>query len=152
MDELAPSELEGVLAHELAHVARRDNLVALVATAFLGATACLPTSWSALRNLLHERELAADELAVSITGKPITLARVLHKAATADFAATGIASGLLEAATAEARIHHLVALHRAGTGSAPGIAHWPWIPVLTLVAPPVLAWLVFALPHLLALP
>ncbi|AGY58292.1 M56 family metallopeptidase [Gloeobacter kilaueensis] len=151
-DNLGPEELEGVLAHELAHIAQRDNLIAFVATTLLGAAAWLPTNWLAWQNLFTERELAADALAVAVTGKPVALARVLHRAACANTAPSGVACGLLKSATAERRIRQLVALHKGGTGAAKEARQWSRIWKLTLLVPPGLAWLIFALPHLLELP
>ena len=101
-------ELEQVLAHELAHVSRSDNLIALVSTAFLGATAFLPSSWSAFRYLLRERELATDELAIAVTDKPIALARCLLKVVDPMSPPPIAAAGLLEAAMVEERVENLV--------------------------------------------
>ena len=60
--ELEPSELEAVLAHELAHVARRDNLIAGAAHAIVAVFWFHPLVWWMERRMLEERENAADEL------------------------------------------------------------------------------------------
>jgi Flp pilus assembly protein TadD/Zn-dependent protease with chaperone function len=60
--ELEPSELEAVLAHELAHVARRDNLAAGIAHAIAIVFWFHPLVWWMERRMLEERENAADEL------------------------------------------------------------------------------------------
>lgn len=149
---LGEAELEGVLAHELAHVARRDNLFALLCTAFLGAAAYLPPSWRAFRSLLAERELAADELAVAVTAKPIALARGLIKAnALAPLHFGLAASGL--GGCVEERLENLLRLSK---GAAPDVEDLRTEPhrliAATLVAPMALGWLIFNLPHLLMLP
>jgi Zn-dependent protease with chaperone function len=73
-------ELEGVLAHELAHVARRDNLVAWL-VAFVRDVVCfVPGASSAVRALHREREAAADQDAVAVTGRPAALASGLLRA------------------------------------------------------------------------
>lgn len=77
LEYLDQAELEAVLAHELAHVARRDYLVAWLATSLRDAFAYLPTSWAAHRQLQWEKELACDDLAVRVTGKPLALASAL---------------------------------------------------------------------------
>jgi Zn-dependent protease with chaperone function len=152
IEQLTPVELEAVLAHELAHIARSDNLIALISTTLLGATAFVPTSWWALRALMKERELATDALAISVTGKPITLARGLLKANTSEASSFNAAAGLLEVSMIEERVRHLVELHEAGS------AHWQnptekrWIWLLTLMSPIPLAWIIFDVPHLLNLP
>ena len=84
---LDEGELEGVLAHELAHVARRDNLVAWLAAAVGDAVCFLPGAAGAMRRLRREREAAADQRAVEVTGRPAALASGLLRAL--DLAAPG---------------------------------------------------------------
>ena len=95
VDELDDAELEGVLAHELAHVRRRDNLVATVLTTLRDLAFFVPGGGWALRQLHRERELAADQLAVSVTGKPGALAggllKVLETASVRDQACAALA-------------------------------------------------------------
>ena len=79
VDDLDDAELEGVLAHELAHVRRRDNLVATVLATLRDLAFFVPGGGWAVRQLHRERELAADQLAVSVTGKPGALAAGLLK-------------------------------------------------------------------------
>jgi Zn-dependent protease with chaperone function len=148
-------ELEQVLAHELAHVSRSDNLIALVSTAFLGATAFLPSSWSAFRYLLRERELATDELAIAVTGKPIALARGLLKVVAPISPPSPppiAAAGLLEAAMVEERVENLVRLHKNGSKPIKLFGEKTYLLGLTVLTPLLLAWLVLELPHLLNLP
>lgn len=78
---LDDEELEGVVAHELAHVARRDNLLAHLSGLVRDLTFFLPGGTRALRHLLVERELAADERAVAVTRRPGALAGGLLKVA-----------------------------------------------------------------------
>lgn len=72
-------ELEGVLAHELAHVVRRDNLVAAALGVLRDVFFFIPAGTWSLRRLLREREHAADMTAVEITGRPGALAGGLLK-------------------------------------------------------------------------
>ncbi|HEY0938411.1 MAG TPA: M48 family metalloprotease [Trebonia sp.] len=82
---LSPAELRAVLAHELAHIARRDvamsswsaGLVSLVAPSPLIAVLLHVTAPSS-------REYGADIDGALLTGDPLTLARALRKI---DFAA-----------------------------------------------------------------
>ncbi len=76
---LDPQELEGVVAHELAHVRRRDNLVALALSVVRDVVFFVPGGRWALRQLLVEREMAADHLAVETTQRPGALAGGLLK-------------------------------------------------------------------------
>jgi len=79
IDHLDRRELESVLAHELAHAARRDYLVIWLATMLRDAFCYLPTSWAAYRQLQREKELACDDLAVGATHRPLALASALAK-------------------------------------------------------------------------
>ncbi len=73
------AELEGVIAHELAHVRRRDNIVAGLLGTVRDLAFFVPGIGWAARQLHRERELAADQVAVSVTGKPGALASGLLK-------------------------------------------------------------------------
>ena len=68
VEHLDASELESVLAHELAHVARRDCLVIWLATVLRDAFFYLPTSRLAHRRLQGEKEFACDDMAACATG------------------------------------------------------------------------------------
>jgi beta-lactamase regulating signal transducer with metallopeptidase domain len=72
-------ELEGLLAHELSHVRRRDNLLALVVGLVRDACFFVPGGRWVSRRLCAERELAADHLAISATRRPCALASGLLK-------------------------------------------------------------------------
>lgn len=96
---LDADELDGVLAHELAHVARHDNLVAFLFGLGRDLTFFLPGGTWALRHLLVERELAADQTAIGATRRPGALAagllKVLESAPTAEACAALMPSGTL---------------------------------------------------------
>ncbi|MTV26063.1 M56 family metallopeptidase [Nitriliruptoraceae bacterium ZYF776] len=79
LEQLDDEELEGVLAHELAHVRRRDNLVALLLGAVRDLAFFVPGGGWAVRQLHVERERAADQVAATTTGRPGALASGLLK-------------------------------------------------------------------------
>lgn len=93
-------ELEGVIAHELAHVRRRDNLVAVLLGVVRDVAFFVPGVRWAIRRLHRERELAADQVAVHATGRPGALASGLLK--------------VLEHGHAPGRAHPCAALVPAG--------------------------------------
>jgi beta-lactamase regulating signal transducer with metallopeptidase domain len=80
LDALDEAELEGVLAHELAHIARRDNLLAWLVAFARDVVFFVPGATSAVRALHREREAAADQDAVAVTGRPAALASGLLRA------------------------------------------------------------------------
>jgi Flp pilus assembly protein TadD/Zn-dependent protease with chaperone function len=59
--QLTEAELESVLAHEVAHVGRHDNLVAAIAHAIVSVFWFHPLVWWIERRMLAERETACDE-------------------------------------------------------------------------------------------
>jgi beta-lactamase regulating signal transducer with metallopeptidase domain len=63
-DDLSDDELESLLRHECAHVARRDNLVAGCTSVLCSLFWFHPLVWIARRILTLERERACDEIAV----------------------------------------------------------------------------------------
>lgn len=77
--QLDDEELEGVLAHELAHVRRRDTPVAQLLGIVRDLMFFVPGGGWAVEQLHRERELAADQLAVRITRRPGALASGLLK-------------------------------------------------------------------------
>jgi Antirepressor regulating drug resistance, predicted signal transduction N-terminal membrane component len=60
-DNLEPSELEAVLAHELVHLRRRDNFWAAIVRLIVSLFWFHPLLWWLERRLLIERERACDE-------------------------------------------------------------------------------------------
>ncbi len=72
-------ELEAVVAHEMAHVSRRDYLVAWLALVLRDAFCYIPASRIAYAQLQREKELACDDLAALETARPMALASALAK-------------------------------------------------------------------------
>ena len=64
-EQLSEAELHAVLAHELAHIARRDNLSAVVARVIVSVFWFHPLTWWIERRMLAEREGACDELVLA---------------------------------------------------------------------------------------
>jgi len=79
LEHLDRHELESVVTHELAHLARRDYVTRWLARLLRDATIYLPGAWHALRILEADQELSADALAVSVTGRPLAMASALGK-------------------------------------------------------------------------
>lgn len=74
---LSPSQLEAILAHELAHVRRHDYLVNLLQTLVETLLFYHPAVWWLSRRIRIERENCCDDLAVSLCGDPYAYAEAL---------------------------------------------------------------------------
>lgn len=78
---LSPEEQEGLLAHELAHVARRDSLWLVFGQILASVLFFQPLNFVARRRLREISEILSDEWAVGRTGRPVSLARCLAEVA-----------------------------------------------------------------------
>jgi beta-lactamase regulating signal transducer with metallopeptidase domain len=76
--EMPLEMLEAVIAHELAHLARRDLWVNLLQRMVETVLFYHPAVWWLSRRLRIERELCADEMAVAATGKRLEYAQALE--------------------------------------------------------------------------
>lgn len=81
LSELGADEQEGVVAHELAHLARRDPAWLLVARAVERLFFFQPLNRLARRRLLEISEYRCDDWAAARTGRPLSLARCLTEVA-----------------------------------------------------------------------
>jgi Zn-dependent protease with chaperone function len=77
--QLDEAELDGVLAHELAHVYRGGNLPRLGVWTLRVLQAPNPAVLVLFRHLIEAHEAACDSLAARITGRPAALASALLK-------------------------------------------------------------------------
>jgi beta-lactamase regulating signal transducer with metallopeptidase domain len=78
---LTAEQQEGLLAHELAHVARRDTFWLVFNQVLASVLFFQPLNWVARRRLREISELLSDEWAVGRTGRPVSLARCLAEVA-----------------------------------------------------------------------
>jgi len=74
---VSPEGLEAVLAHELAHIRRRDYLVNLLQTAVETLLFYHPAVWWVSRRIRIERENCCDDIAIQATGDVRAYARAL---------------------------------------------------------------------------
>jgi heat shock protein HtpX len=81
LESLDRDEIEGVLAHELAHLRARDVELVLVAGLLRDLAAWNPFAHLAYGRLRRNRELEADRAALAATGKPLAVASGLLKVA-----------------------------------------------------------------------
>lgn len=78
---ITPEQLELILAHELAHIRRRDFLANLIQTAIETGLFYHPAVWWISRTARIEREACCDDLVVAATGAPIPYAHALARLA-----------------------------------------------------------------------
>jgi len=125
VEQLDQQELEGVLAHELKHVARKDYLVVLLATVLRDAFFYIPTSWIVYRQIQREKEIICDDLAVEATHRPLALASALAKVwmHATDTTSTVRASGAQPLAEAHTTIHTRIQRLMSWRNPAPSTQH-----------------------------
>jgi beta-lactamase regulating signal transducer with metallopeptidase domain len=78
---LTDEQQEGMLAHELAHLARRDPFWLVLGQVLSYALFFQPLNWVARRRLREISEMLSDEWAVARTGRPLSLAGCLAEVA-----------------------------------------------------------------------
>ena len=107
-DDLTDDELHALLLHELAHVARRDNLV----TMFTAVAAALlwfhPLVWLALRRLDVTREQACDERVAEGMSGTETYLDALTKVCRAAIAPRTAGASCMAGANVKERMEHLM--------------------------------------------
>ena len=77
MSGLTPSQVEAILAHELAHVRRHDYLVNLLQSAIETLLFYHPAVWWLSARIRREREHCCDDAAVALLGDAIAYGRAL---------------------------------------------------------------------------
>ncbi len=77
VERLSAEQLESVLAHELCHVRRRDNLLAALHMTVEAVFWFHPLVWWIGARLVEERERACDEGVLSLGGEPRTYAEAI---------------------------------------------------------------------------
>ncbi len=77
VNRLSPSEVEAVLAHELAHIARRDWIFNLVQAFIETLFYYHPAVWWLSQVIRNERENCCDDAALAATGNRIAFAKAL---------------------------------------------------------------------------
>jgi beta-lactamase regulating signal transducer with metallopeptidase domain len=136
--EFDPVQLESILAHELAHLERNDAIWLIIARVIEALFFFQPLNRLARRRMIDAAEFAADEWAVAVTSRPVTLARCLARVAEwASSESLAMAPAMAErrSSTLVRRVRRLTTVSES---AAPAIAPLPVVvamAALALVAP-----------------
>jgi beta-lactamase regulating signal transducer with metallopeptidase domain len=137
--------LEAVVAHELAHLRRRDLWVNLLQRVVETVLFYHPAVWWLSRRLRVERELCADELAVAATQQRLAYARALEQVAV--WRQAGVRPALAAYLRGETNMRLLERVQNVlGVTSGERSRLWP-AGLLALVLPLSLWISLVALPH-----
>jgi beta-lactamase regulating signal transducer with metallopeptidase domain len=114
-DSLDSAELESLLRHECAHVARADNAFTFAESAMVAAFWFHPLVWFAQRAIASAREQACDETAVSTPDAVDTYISALSKICNAALAPSVAGVSCMASAHLKERLDHLMRYdsHRA---------------------------------------
>lgn len=107
-DMLDDAELESLLRHECAHVARRDNLIGLAESAVVAAFWFHPLVWLAHRAVAAAREEACDEMASAGSSSVDTYVSALTKFCSALVAPRLSGVSCMASAHLKERLNHLM--------------------------------------------
>ena len=77
INRLSPQDVEAILAHELAHIARHDYIFNILQTLAEALFYYHPAVWWLSAQVRNERESACDEIAIQLTGDSIHYAKTL---------------------------------------------------------------------------
>jgi beta-lactamase regulating signal transducer with metallopeptidase domain len=94
VNHLSPAEVEAILAHELAHIARKDWLFNLFQAMAETVFYYHPAVWWLSGVINRERENACDDLAIRATSNPIAFARALVQVQEMAFTSPALALAL----------------------------------------------------------
>jgi beta-lactamase regulating signal transducer with metallopeptidase domain len=93
LTNLAPAQIEAILAHELAHIRRRDYAVNLLQTVAETLLFYHPAVWWVSASIRTEREHCCDDVAVEVCGEATAYAAALAELATWRTRQTAMALG-----------------------------------------------------------
>lgn len=107
---LTPEQLESILAHELAHLRRYDDVFNIAQSVVETLLFYHPAVWWVSNRIRHERELCCDDLAVKVSGNAISYARALTALEKMRVSAPRLAIGATDAPLAY-RIRRITGAH-----------------------------------------
>lgn len=116
-DTLDDDELESLLCHECAHVARHDNLLALVGGVIRAFFWFNPLVWLAHRRLAEEREKACDEIVAENAERVETYAQALVKICQSILARPAAGVSCMASAHLKQRMEHIMRYRKSAASA-----------------------------------
>ena len=126
---LTPSQVEAIIAHELAHIRRHDYAVNVVQTIAETLLFYHPGVWWVSNRIRVEREHCCDDIAVALCGDPLGYAQALAELETWRTASTSMAL----AATGGSLLDRVRRILRAPMGDEPRSGSWAATIALTTI-------------------
>ncbi|HEX7121762.1 MAG TPA: M56 family metallopeptidase [Gemmatimonadaceae bacterium] len=137
--EMDHVQQESMLAHELAHLERRDGWRLMVARVIEAVCFFQPLNRLARRQMQDAAELAADAWAVRVVNRPLVLARCLARVAEWTVASPRAMVPAMVERSGSMLVHRVARLTRAGGADAAFRNPWPAVAMAALVLGSVLA-------------
>lgn len=138
IDGLERCELEGIIAHELAHIHAHDIGVTSAAGFLRDLVAWNPVAHIAYRKMMRDREIEADRSAASLTGDPLAVASGLVKACVMRRKVGArrhrFALAFADGGRVKHRVRHLLALADGGAIHGSGRSVLPYMMAALAVA------------------
>lgn len=88
------AQMEAILAHELAHIKRRDYLMNLMQSLLEAVFFYHPAVWWLSANIRTERENICDDIAINLTGNSMEFVKALTKIQEINLGSPALAAGL----------------------------------------------------------
>jgi tol-pal system beta propeller repeat protein TolB len=105
---LSDPQIESIVAHELAHVRRQDNLLALLHMVVEGLFWFFPVVWWIGRKLIEERERACDETVIALGAEPLAYSEALLVVCRFGVEATPLCASAIAGTDLQRRIEYVM--------------------------------------------
>ena len=122
LGQLRPEQLRAIVAHELCHVRRRDNLAAALHMLVQVLFWFYPLVWWLGRRLVVEREFACDEAVIAAGNDPEAYATGILQVCRHYLESPLLCTAGVSGADLKSRIERIMAAHPVSKLSAPGKA------------------------------
>lgn len=119
LSSLPPGQIEALIAHELAHIRRRDYAINLLQTVAEALLFFHPAVWWISHRIRQEREHCCDDAAVAVCGEPEVYAEALAALAASNLGSPALSVGAAKGSLLN-RIRRLIDLPETNEAPAFG--------------------------------